>query len=239
MLLTEVYQPRQPKHAAFCFGRFNPPTLGHALLLNTLARAAQGGDYWIFASHSQDSKTNPLSYFEKIDFMQRMFPQHADHIVIDRSIRTPIDASKWLYQHGYTDVTMIAGDDRLPKYKQILTTYNNTPDHWRFRNIKLLSSGPRDGESEISNVSATKAREAAKKNNFELFNQITGAKGQLALQLFQAVRQGLGELNEEAAGVGVVAKNKKMARDPRYATSMTVDVNPSTPQKNLKAFRLV
>ena len=45
-------------------------------------------------------------------------------------------------------------------------------------------------------------------------------------------------LVEDAAGVGVVATNKKMARDPRYSTSMTVDVKPNTPQKNLKAFKL-
>ena len=44
--------------------------------------------------------------------------------------------------------------------------------------------------------------------------------------------------NEDAAGVGVVATNKKMARDPRYSTSMTVDVRPNTPQKNLQAFKL-
>lgn len=45
-------------------------------------------------------------------------------------------------------------------------------------------------------------------------------------------------MQEDAAGVGVVAKNKKMARDPRYSTSMTVDVNPNTPGKNLRAFKL-
>jgi hypothetical protein len=45
-------------------------------------------------------------------------------------------------------------------------------------------------------------------------------------------------LDENAAGVGVVATNKKMARDPRYSTSMTADVRPDTPQKNLKAFKL-
>lgn len=242
MLLTEVYQSRQPKHAAFTFGRMNPPTIGHALLMNTVARAAKGGDYWIFLSQSQ-GKDNPLSYFEKIDFIQRMFPQHADHIVIDRNIKTPIDAMRWIYEHGYTDVTMVAGDDRLKKYKEILLNYNNTPDHWRFRNMQVLSSGPRDGDSELSNVSATKAREFAVDNknqnaSFEAFNKITGAKGQLALQLYNAVRQGMGVLGEDAAGVGVVATNKKMARDPRYSTSMTVDVHPDTPQKNLRAFRL-
>lgn len=244
MLLTEIYQPRKPKHAAFCFGRFNPPTLGHALLLNTVASAAKGGDYWIFVSQSQDPKLNPLGYFEKIDFMQRMFPQHADHIVVDKNIKTPIDAAKWLYQRGYTDVTMIAGDDRLKRYKELLVTYNDKPDHWRFRTTKVISSGPRDGDSELSNVSATKAREFAADNknpnaSFAKFNKITGAKGQLALQLYQAVRQGMGILGEDAAGVGVVAKNKKMARDPRYSTSMTVDVRPDTPNKNLKAFKLI
>jgi len=44
---------------------------------------------------------------------------------------------------------------------------------------------------------------------------------------------------KEAAGVGVVAKNKKMAKDPRYSTSMTVDVHPDTPTKNAKAFKLI
>jgi hypothetical protein len=46
------------------------------------------------------------------------------------------------------------------------------------------------------------------------------------------------QVKEEAAGVGVVAKNKKQARDPRYSTSMTADVGPDTPGKNLRAFNL-
>lgn len=45
-------------------------------------------------------------------------------------------------------------------------------------------------------------------------------------------------VSEDAAGVGVVAKNKKMAKDPRYSMSITQDVKPSTPQKMAKAFRL-
>jgi FtsZ-binding cell division protein ZapB len=45
-------------------------------------------------------------------------------------------------------------------------------------------------------------------------------------------------VSEEAAGVGVVAKNKSMAKDPRYSMSMSVDVGPGTPGKNLRAFNL-
>lgn len=43
---------------------------------------------------------------------------------------------------------------------------------------------------------------------------------------------------EDAAGVGVVAKNKKMAKDPRYSMSITKDVRPGQVKKNLKAFGL-
>ena len=50
------------------------------------------------------------------------------------------------------------------------------------------------------------------------------------------IKQGFGE---DAAGVGVVAKNKKMAKDPRYSTSMTVDVKPGTPAKNMRALGLI
>jgi len=45
-------------------------------------------------------------------------------------------------------------------------------------------------------------------------------------------------VTEDAAGVGVVAKNKKMAKDPRYSMSITKDVKPSTPKNMLRAFRL-
>jgi hypothetical protein len=40
----------------------------------------------------------------------------------------------------------------------------------------------------------------------------------------------------EAAGVGVVAANKKMAKDPRYANAMTVDIHPGETQKQAAKF---
>ena len=41
---------------------------------------------------------------------------------------------------------------------------------------------------------------------------------------------------DEAAGVGVVAPNKKAAKDPRYANSMTVDVKPGETQRQAAKF---
>ena len=241
MFLIEVFKEKPRKHVAFCFGRMNPPTIGHARLLNTTARASMGGDYWIFLSHTQDSKKNPLDYNTKVDFVKAMFPQHADHVSYG-SLRTIMEIMEFLYHNNYTDVTYVCGNDRLPAFKELLNKYNGVEGgktFYKFNTINFASSGPRDPDDDgIAGVSASAARAAAASGDKTEFKKVTGA-GRLAPQLYRAVRKGMNIFNEDAAGVGVVATNKKMARDPRYSTSMTVDVKPNTPQKNLKAFKLV
>ena len=56
------------KTAVFSFGRFNPPTIGHELLINKVSKVASRNraDAFIFPSGSQDAKKNPLDYAEKI-----------------------------------------------------------------------------------------------------------------------------------------------------------------------------
>jgi hypothetical protein len=44
------------KIAAFTFGRFNPPTSGHELLINKVKEFAAGNDYFVFPSHTTDKK---------------------------------------------------------------------------------------------------------------------------------------------------------------------------------------
>ena len=51
----------------FTFGRFNPPTTGHAKLVKKLEQSSKGGYVpLIYTSHSSDPKKNPLSYKQKI-----------------------------------------------------------------------------------------------------------------------------------------------------------------------------
>jgi hypothetical protein len=239
MFLVEVFKEKPRKHVAFCYGRVNPPTIGHARLFNTTARASMGGDYWIFLSHTQDSTNNPLDYNTKVDFVRAMFPQHADHVSTG-GLKTIMQILEFLYHNNYTDITYVCGNDRLPTFTKLLNDYNGLegkPTYFKFNSIDVVSSGPRDPDDDgIAGVSASAARKAAKEEEFEKFKEITGA-GKYAKQLYRAVRRGM--LLEDAAGVGVVATNKKMARDPRYSTSMTVDIHPDTPQKNLKALGLV
>ena len=319
MFITELFEDITAKHAAFCFGRMNPPTVGHAQLINTVAKASQGGDYFVFVSQTQDSKKNPLDYATKVKFIKALFPDQASHIVYALELKTIMQVAEWLYNAGYRTVTFAAGSDRLDSFKKLLTDYNGKEGgnvYYKFDTINFVSSGDRDPDADgIAGVSASSAREAASQGDLAAFAQATGA-GKLAPALYQAVRKGMlldtiaederktnpkilplskkaniafpyakdetealalyildreekdvnkltdlehdlerqiadlqqqiddikakrSDTFEDAAGVGVVATNRKMAKDPRYSTSMTVDVHPDTPRKNARAFKLI
>jgi hypothetical protein len=237
MFLIEVFKEKPRKSVAFCFGRMNPPTIGHARLLNTTARASAGGDYYIFLSHTQDSKKNPLDYNTKVDFVKAMYPQHADHVSYG-SLRTIMEIMEFLYHNNYTDVTYVCGNDRLPAFKELLNKYNGVEGgktYYKFNSIDIVSSGPRDPDDDgVAGASASAARAAAEAGDKEEFKKITGA-GRFAPQLYKAVRKGM--LKEDASGY--IPKNKREAKDPRWSNALSVDVNPKTPYKNAKALRLV
>ena len=237
MFLIEVFKEKPRKSVAFCFGRMNPPTIGHARLLNTTARASAGGDYYIFLSHTQDSKKNPLDYNTKIDFVKSMYPQHADH-VSHGSLRTIMEIMEFLYHNNYTDVTYVCGNDRLPAFKELLNKYNGVEGgktYYKFNSIDIVSSGPRDPDDDgVAGASASAARAAAEAGDKEEFKKITGA-GRFAPQLYKAVRKGM--LKEDASGY--IPKNKREAKDPRWSNALSVDVTPKTPYKNAQALKLV
>ena len=55
------------------FGRFNPPTIGHKLVLDKASSLP--GDYVVYPSRSNDPQKNPLEPAEKSEIMKKMFPQ--------------------------------------------------------------------------------------------------------------------------------------------------------------------
>ena len=235
MFLSQLFEAIDNKrHAAFCFGRMNPPTVGHGQLISTVAKAAGGGDYFVFVSQTQDKKKNPLDYATKVKFVKALFPQHASHVVYDPELKTIMQVATWLYNKGYRNVTFVAGSDRLQQFQDLLNKYNGQDEGYSFDSINFVSSGDRDPDADgIAGVSASSAREAAAAGNLEAFAQATGA-GKLAEPLYQAVRKGM--LLECS---GYIPKNKKEAQDPRWSNALSVDVTPQTPTKNAKALKLV
>ena len=72
--------------AVFTFGRFNPPTTGHEKLINALAREAGSGQpMYVYPSHSQNAKKDPLPHAKKVAYMKKMFPRYKKNIKVSKS----------------------------------------------------------------------------------------------------------------------------------------------------------
>jgi nicotinic acid mononucleotide adenylyltransferase len=175
-------------HAVFTFGRFNPPTTGHAKLVNTVVSHAwkHKADHFIFASHSHDAKKNPLGHREKIKFLQKFFP----HANIDKGdgIKTPVDAVKHLSKH-YKHVTMLVGDDRQQEFSNLLHKYNGKD--YNIPHLEIKSAGQRDPDSEgVEGMSASKMRDHAQRKNFTQFKKGV-PNPEHAKELYKAVRKGM------------------------------------------------
>ena len=158
------------KKVIFAFGRFQPPTIGHELLINKVKQlAAQtGSDHVIYVSKTEDRKTNPLSVNEKLAFLAKAFPG-TNFVAADANTATPIAAIKHLNQQ-YNEIVWVAGSDRVPTFSKLLTDYNGK--EYQYTSANVVSSGIRDPDSEgATGMSGTKMREAAIAGNFKEFRQ--------------------------------------------------------------------
>ncbi len=181
---------------ALTFGRFNPPTVGHEKLLNTVSE--QGADnYRIYPSRTVDPKKNPLEPDVKIDFMTRMFPNHADAIVNDGDMSNIFNVLSNLNQEGYSGVTMVVGSDRVSEFKSLLEKYNGQA--YDFEELNVISAGERDPDAEgVEGMSASKLRAMAAAGDLEGFTQgVPGGDVKLAEQLMMEVRAGMGIVEQE------------------------------------------
>jgi phosphopantetheine adenylyltransferase len=158
------------KKVIFAFGRFQPPTNGHALLVQAVTKLAraQGADHVIYASRSNDKKSNPLPVDRKVYYLKRMFPR-VNFVAANAEVRTFMEAAAMLSKK-YKNLVMIAGSDRVPEYKKLLDKYNGTL--FNFDTVEVVSAGERDPDSDTAaGMSGTKMREAAKKGDFASFKK--------------------------------------------------------------------
>ena len=184
--------PKTKGTLTIAFGRFNPPTIGHEQLINTVASAAGDEDYMIVPSRSQDKKKNPLDADTKISYMRKMFPQYSEKIVNDPANRTIFDVLKKAHNDGYTNVRIVGGADRVKEFEKLSNNYNGSL--YQFDNIEVMSAGDRDPDAEgIEGMSASRLRLAAAEGDFQAFRKglpSTMARKD-ALDLFYNVRVGM------------------------------------------------
>ena len=172
-LRPEKKKPENKKDGGsltFGFGRFNPPTTGHEKLLDTISKTAgEGGQYRVYPSRSQDAKKNPLDPREKIDYMRKMFPKHANAIVDDENTRTIFDVLKGAHAKGFKTVNVVVGSDRVKEFENLANKYNG--QLYDFDKINIVSAGERDASAKgVEGMSASKLRKAAMDDDYETFS---------------------------------------------------------------------
>jgi len=190
--------------ATFCFGRMNPPTVGHKRVIQKTVELGNEHAY-IFASNKCDPLSDPLDYNVKTEFIKKIHPNYSNFIVTEY-VRDPWQAACWLYDKGYRHMAFIAGSDRLGTGNRSLeTALNNwnsgptrTVDYAHGANgrehvvLKFVSSG--DRKDETTNASGTLAREYAKLGDKINFQLITGVSEDITVcgkTLYQATREGM------------------------------------------------
>ena len=197
MRLRELFEA--PATAVMAFGRMNPPTIGHAKLVNVVK--SQGGDPYIFLSQSQKPKTDPLSFNDKLRYAKFFFPEVT---IGNPEVKTIIQALQKINQLGYENLIYVAGSDRVSSFEEIINKYNGKD--YNFKSIKVVSAGQRDADAEgAEGMSASKLKKLAAEGKLEDWTDETGKKQpgfrsgvpkpEVADEMFAAVRKGMGVMD--------------------------------------------
>ena len=209
MHLRELFLKEDDRSTAvFAFGRFNPPTIGHQKLIQKVQSMARqvNGKGFIFLTHTQNNKKDPLSFQEKQAYITSQI-NDPNLQIGSADVKTIIQALQKIQAQGRTRVIMIAGDDRVMEFQQFLNQYNGNPDKagnipYKFDDVQVVSAGQRDPDAEdVTGASASKARDWALKGQEHEFSKIVmgGAAGKVLYDKIQ-----------DALGVQVAENNKKL-----------------------------
>jgi len=238
-------------------GRFQPFHKGHAQVYEFLVGRFGRNNVYIATSNRTDTDKSPFTFAEKAYFMQ-LTGVPADRIV---QATQPYQIEN-VVQSGHIHITnpertvaifAVSEKDMAedPRFSFAPKKDGSDPYFQPLRNIKetepmtqhgyimtvptfdftVLGRPMRSG-TELREIYASADEKQRQEIVTELFGRYTREAEQIMDNKIPAA------VHEEAAGVGVVAKNKKMAQDPRYSMSMSCDVGPGTPDKNLRAFGL-
>ena len=159
------------------FGRMNPPTTGHEKLIKKVHAHAKkvGGTAHVVTSHSHDSEKNPVPQKHKIKYLKKVAPSGVKVSGSSASEPSIFHQAAKLHKAGHTELTVVAGSDRVKEFDTALNKYNGVKGrhgHYNFKKINVVSSGDRDPDAEgTAGISGTKMRQHAKKGDHKNFKK--------------------------------------------------------------------
>lgn len=146
---------------AYTVGRFQPPTVGHAKLIQAVINAAGKDKAFVFVSSSKpcgkEAAKNPLTSAQKIKYLELMFPEGVkfiDTAQCNPACGGPLAAYHYLNERGYKGITLVAGSDRKAAFEP-------TAAMWKEMKAPAFIGLDREAADAVSQMSGTKARALA------------------------------------------------------------------------------
>jgi hypothetical protein len=170
--LQQRLKEAKEKKIVFSFGRMNPPTIGHEKLVNKIKSEAKAksADARLYLSHTSNKEKDPLTYNEKAKYAKKAFD-----IFKKSRARTIIEVAKELEAEGYTDITLVFGEDRDAEMVNLIKKYNGKD--FTFNSINHVSAGKRNPKAKgVEGISGTKLRELAKTGKLDKFKDALASK---------------------------------------------------------------
>jgi len=218
---------RPGKTIVVAFGRFQPPTSGHQLLVDTVVAAAKkhGAEHAMFSSRTNDPKKNPLTPKQKFHYLKKFFPEA--NFIDNPKIKNPVDMLYWLADQGYDHVLIAGGQDRAGEYdafKKFMSP--STKEPIKLKSINVISAGQRDPDAGgVQGMSASKLRAAVAANDMATFKNGMPRRANATdvRALFKDLQKGMRTVRKEsidyseiysAAAARLVESDKHKRRPP-------------------------
>ena len=248
MFLTEIFEQSSPNYLVIYPGRFQPFHKGHRAVYDYLVKHYGRDNVFIATSNKVAPPKSPFSFSDKAAFMQ------LTGIPMDRVLETaePYKAPELVDR--YPDQTKlifaVSAKDMAedPRFKSWIKK-DGSPSYFQPMPKNPSEMQGKNSHGYILTVptfeftvlgqpmrSATEVRaqfaQADEKTQQMMIKDLFGAYNQDAHRIMRNA------LQEDAAGVGVIA-SKKQRKDPRYLNSLTVDIQPGAQRKMMRAMHLI
>lgn len=188
--------------AVLAWGRMNPPTIAHKMLVDEVVKAADkiGATPMLYLSHSnKDKEHDPLPYDRKAYYANKAFGD----VFVKSDANTIILVLKDIQNKGYKNLVYLCGSDRVAEMENLMSKYNGVPDKngeipFNFKKIEVRPIGEErvDEDIDLKAVSASKVRKTAKEGNFDLFKEMVPFDETTAKELYDELRSIFGIIEE-------------------------------------------
>ncbi len=138
-------------------GRFQPPTIGHKEMIDSVIAKAKeiGGDAFVFTTPTHGGERYPLNIDTKMGLLKKMYK---DKEIKIEEAADAFKAATAVKDLGYGTIIWFAGSDRVKNYKRILKGLGVGGD------VEELKRDP-DSDDLKESISGTQMRKWALANN--------------------------------------------------------------------------